>query len=200
MKKNISFKTYRLIDLFILTGLLIIFEIIASLALGWFNEKYYISLFISMSLIVMMRWNAWSVITILIGTIAYCLTNQGILKNYVIYLVGNLFILLNLLWFIKGKKKFQKNYVVLFYVVTGYLNIEIGRSLIALFYDAPFFSTFIGFLGTDLLNFLLALLIVFIVRKQDGVFEDQFSYLKRMNEKKESEKSYLGVNENEKYH
>lgn len=200
MKKNISFKTYRLIDIFILTGLLIIFEIIASLALGWFNEKYYISLFISMSLIVMMRWNAWSVITILIGTIAYCLTNQGILKNYVIYLVGNLFILLNLLWFIKGKKKFQKNYVVLLYVVTGYLNIEIGRSLIALFYDAPFFSTFIGFLGTDLLNFLLALLIVFIVRKQDGVFEDQFSYLKRMNEKKESEKSYLGVNENEKYH
>jgi hypothetical protein len=200
MRKNISFKTYRLIDLLILTGLLVIFEMVASQAPSWFSEKYYISLLFSMSLIVLMRWNAWSIITILAGTVVYCLQNQGDLKNYIIYMVGNLFILFNLLWFIKGKHLFKKSHVVLFYITSGYLFVEIGRSLVALFFDAPFFSTLIGFLGTDLLNFLLALLIVFIMRRQDGLFEDQIAYLKRMSERNEKDESSLGVNENETYH
>jgi len=181
--KNISFKTYRLIDLLILTGLLVIFEMLTSIAPSWFSEKYYISLFFSLSLIVLMRWNAWAIITILAGTVVFCFQNQGGLQNYVIYIVGNLFILCNLLWFIKGKKIFKKNHIVLFYVISGYLFVEIGRSLVALFFDAPFFSTLIGFLGTDLLNVLLTLLIVFIVRRQDGLFEDQIIYLKRISEK-----------------
>lgn len=200
MRKNISFKTYRLIDLLILTGLLVVFETVASKATSWFSEKYYISLFFSMSLIVMMRWNAWSIITIFAGTVVYCLQNQGDLRNYITYLVGNLFILFNLSWFIKGKHIFKKSHVVLFYVISGYLFVEIGRSLVALFFDAPFFSTFIGFLGTDLLNVLLALLIVFIMRRQEGLFEDQFTYLKRMSEKNENDESSLEVNINENYH
>jgi hypothetical protein len=183
-----------------LTGLLVIFEMVASQAPSWFSENYYISLYLSMSLIVLMRWNAWSIITILAGTVVYCLQNQGDFKNYITYLIGNSFILFNLLWFIKGKHLFKKTHVVLFYVISGYLFVEIGRSLVALFFDAPFFSTFIGFLGTDLLNVLLALLIVFIVRRQDGLFEDQITYLKRMSERNEKDESSLEVNEYENYH
>ena len=200
MRKSISFKKYRMIDLLILTGLLVIFEIITSQAPSWFSENYYISLFFSMSLIVLMRWNAWSIITIVAGTVVYCLQNQGDLKNYIIYLTGNLFILFNLIWFIKGKHQFKKSYIVLFYVISGYLFVEIGRSLVALFFDAPFIATLIGFLGTDLLNVLLTLLIVFIVRRQDGVFEDQITYLKRMNEKNEKSESSLEVNKYETYY
>lgn len=200
MKKNISLQTYRMIDLLMLTGLLVIFELIASQALTWFNENYYISLFFTMSLIVLMRWNAWSIVTIFIGTVVYCWQNQGDFQNYVIYIVGNLFIVFNLLWFRKGKHQFKKSYIVLFYVLSGYFLVEIGRSLVALFFDAPFFPTFIAFLGTDLLNLLLALLSVFIVRKQDGVFEDQITYLKRVSEENKKDDSSLEVNENEKYH
>lgn len=200
MRKNISFKTYRLIDLFILTVLLVVSEIIASKALGWFNEKFYISLFLSLSLIVLMRWNAWASVTIIAGTLTYCIINQGVLQNFITYLVGNLFLLFNLFWFIKGKKQFKKNYIVFLYIVTGYLLIEIGRSLVALFYDANFFSALIGFLGTDVLNCLLAILIIFIMKRQDGVFEDQVQYLNRVSDQKASEPSDLEVKANEKYH
>lgn len=201
MKKSITLRTYRLIDLSVLTGLLIIFEMITSLAPSWFGEKYYISIFLSLSLLVLMRWNEWAIITILAGTVVYCLQNQGDFQNYMIYLAGNLFILLNLLWFIHGKNRLKQTHVVLFYVLTGALFVEFGRSLVAaLFFDASFFSAFIGYLGTDTLNILLAFLIIFIVRRQDGLFEDQITYLKRMSKQNEKDESSSEVNENETYH
>ena len=63
----------------------------------------------------------------------------------------------------------------------AYLLVELGRAIIAAYGNA-FLTVLIGFLGTDLINVLLTLLIVMIMKRQNGLFEDQIAYLKRINE------------------
>lgn len=179
MDKQLTFKGYRLLDLSIFTVLMIVFEYIGVKATLWFNEVYSISLFLTIALIVMMRWGAWSVITIIAGVLTYCLANQAVWSNYVVYLGGALFLLFNLFWFLLGKEKIRQGYFPFLYVLSGFLLLELGRSLITIIITNKF--PLIGFLGTDVLNFLLTLLIIYIVRKQNGLFEDQIAYLKRIN-------------------
>jgi branched-subunit amino acid transport protein AzlD len=172
---------------------MIVFELIAVRAVNWFHEVYSISLFIAISLIVMMRWGVWSIISIIAGAISYCLVNDAVFENYIIYIFGNLFILINLFWFLLGKDRIRKGYWTVLFVLSGYVLVEIGRSLVAVFFGGKFIPTLIGFLGTDLINALLALLIIIITRKQNGLFEDQISYLKRINEEERNQNANTEV-------
>ncbi|HEY8395351.1 MAG TPA: hypothetical protein VIK96_01080 [Bacilli bacterium] len=190
MDKHLSLRKYRLIDLAIFTVLLSVFEIIAVRAVGWFGELYSISFLIAISSLVMMRWGAWSAVTLAAGALAYCWANDAVLENYIIYVCGNLFMLFNLFWFMLGKDKVRKGYFALAFVLSGYLLIELGRAIVAAFFGTGFVSAFIGFLGTDAVNALLALLVIVIAKRQNGLFEDQISYLKRLNEE---ERNHRGV-------
>ena len=82
---KISFKNYRLFDLAVFSILLAVFEVIAVRAVSWFGELYSISLFLAISLLVMMRWGAWSAVTIVAGALAFCWANGAVLENYVVY-------------------------------------------------------------------------------------------------------------------
>ena len=161
---------------------MVVFEVIAVRAVGWFQEIYSVSLFLAISLLVMMRWGAWSVFTIVAGALTYCWAIGAAFENYIIYVFGNLFILFNLLWFLMGKERIRKGYWTVLFVLAAYFLVELGRAIIAVFYGSAFLDTLISFLGTDLLNALLAVLIIIITRRQNGLFEDQISYLKRINE------------------
>lgn len=187
MKKNLTLHEYRAFDIVLFTILMIVFETIAVKAIGWFNEIYAISLFFAINLIVMMRWGAWSIVTILAGAVTFCLANGGSTNNYLVYIIGDLFLLSGLLWFKIGKNQIRTNsYFLILFVISSFIMVELGRSLVAMFLGSSFISIFIGFLGTDSLNCLLALLIIFIARKQDGVFEDQIAYIKRVKEEENS--------------
>jgi len=179
---KISFKNYRLFDLAVFSILLAVFEVIAVRAVSWFGELYSISLFLAISLLVMMRWGAWSAVTIVAGALAFCWANGAVLENYVVYVAGNLFLLFNLFWFLLGKDRIRQGYFSALFVLSGYLLTEFGRAVVSVFFGNRFFSAFIGFLGTDALNLLLALLVVWIAKRQNGLFEDQISYLKRTQE------------------
>lgn len=181
MEKQLTLRGYRSIDLLLFTAMMIIFEMLAVKATMWFGEVYCISLFMLLSLIVMMRWGGWSVFTIVAGAVTFCLANGATWENYIIYVGGNLFILFDLFWFYLGKVRMREGYLTVSFVLCGYVLVEIGRSAIALFFGGNFLQTLIGFLGTDLLSALLALLIIMISRKQNGLYEDQITYLKRIN-------------------
>ncbi|MDD3999466.1 MAG: hypothetical protein PHX62_01045 [Bacilli bacterium] len=186
MKKQLSLSSYRFIDIFVFTALTIVFELLSSKAVFWFNEFYYVSLFIALSLIVMMRWGAWALITIIAAAITYCLANNASFNQYIIYIIGNSFLLFNLFWFLLGKERIRRGYTTVLFVFTGYLFVEIGRAMVSIFFGSNFFSAFLGFLGTDALSALLGLLIILIARKQNGLFEDQISYLLRIDKEEQN--------------
>jgi hypothetical protein len=180
MNKQLTFKGYRSLDLAVFTILMVVFEFVGVKATLWFDELYTVSLFFTIALIVMMRWGAWSVITVIAGALTYCLVNQAVWENYLVYLGGALFLLFNLFWFLLGKEKIRQGYYTFLYVLSGFLLVELGRSLIALIVYGKF--PLIGYLGTDVLTLALTILIIHLVRKQSGLFEDQIAYLKRINE------------------
>jgi hypothetical protein len=181
MEKQLTLRGYRSIDLLLFTVMMIVFELLAVKATIWFGEVYCISLFILLSMIVMMRWGGWSVVTIVAGAITFCLANGAPWEHYIIYVGGDLFILFDLFWFNLGKAKMREGYLTVSFVLCGYVLVETGRSFMGLFFGGNFLPALIGFLGTDLLSALLALLIIMIARKQNGLYEDQITYLRRIN-------------------
>lgn len=179
MNKRLSFKEYRAIDLLIYTAIVIIFEIISQKAVSWLNVSISFSLFFALSLLVIMRWNFYAIIPVLGSQITYSIMLGSSLKNYLVYIIGSIFIFIVTLFFVKGKEKMKNPWIIVLYIFSGYFAVEIGRSFIAIFFGSSFFKTLVGFLGTDIINIFIAFLIIFIARRQDGVFEDQKSFLIR---------------------
>lgn len=194
--KNISFNQYRVIDLTILAVVTAVFEAITAFAATkWFpGELYAVSPTIAMACIVMMRWNGFAAINAALGGMSFCLASGATEKQILIYVVGNCFALLALLLFkLLGKNKIKDRfYFTLLFVLTAYIGAQIGRWLVGLACGGAA-DSIIMFLTTDMLSLLFSVVIVLISRKADGLFEDQKSYLIRMDKakkKKEAEDYY----------
>ncbi len=194
--KNISFNQYRVIDLTILAVVTAVFEAITAFAATkWFpGELYAVSPTIAMACIVMMRWNGFAAINAALGGMSFCLASGATEKQILIYVVGNCFALLALLLFkLPGKNKIKDRfYFTLLFVLTAYIGAQIGRWLVGLACGGAA-DSIIMFLTTDMLSLLFSVVIVLISRKADGLFEDQKSYLIRMDKakkKKEAEDYY----------
>lgn len=184
MKRQISKAQYVLIDMVILTLILCVLEWLIRTALNAFpRELYTISIVLPIALIAMMRHGALGVLLAAIGGLVYSVLNGAAWDVYLIYILGNSLIALNLFWFKKpGKERIrQSTGLTVFYVVSGYIWMELGRSLFAFVWGArPFFATTVRYFTTDALTAVISVIIVLIARKQDGVFEDQMQYLKRL--------------------
>ena len=124
MNKQLTLGTYRFIDIIFVTTLMVVFEVIAVKAVGWFQELYSISLFFVFALLVMMRWGAWSTITIVAGAVTYCWANKATFENYVIYICGNLFILLICSGFYSERKVSERLDGTIRFQPTFWLNWE----------------------------------------------------------------------------
>lgn len=195
MKKGLSIRGYRAIDIGIFSVILFLIEFFATY---FTNNIFTIFLLIPIVLIVLMRWGLYASITVVIGSVAYVyaisLHSDGITyKNYLAYILGNLFILINILWFIKGKEKVKKNlFISIGYVVSAFLLIEVGKTIFSvIFLGGDFFRILIGFLGSDALNVVIGLVIILIARLQNGIFEDQIAYIKRIKEETEGESNEI---------
>lgn len=195
LKKGMSIKEYRALDLAIFTILMIVFEIVAVKAIDWFN-LIYISLFITISLLSIMRWNIWGVVPIIAGSVTYSIMNGFDYKNYIISIIGSLFLLLLNLWFLIGKKKFKEPIYVILFVFSGFFILELGRTVVATILGYPFLSNLITLLLTDAINALMSLIIILITSKQNGLFEDQKEYILRI-QKEENEGTIIESDERE---
>ena len=194
--KNISFNQYRVIDLTMLTIVTAVFEAITAFAAGkWFpGELYAVSPTIAMVCIVMMRWGGYAAINAFVGGMAFCLASGATEKQTLIYAVGNCFALLALILFkFLGKSRIKdKFYFTVLFVFAAYTGAQLGRWLISLLCGGSL-DSLIVFFATDILSLLFSVVIVLISRKADGLFEDQKSYLIRLDKekkKKEAEDYY----------
>ena len=110
---------------------------------------------------------------------------------YVIYIIGTLFIALNVLWFkVIKKSKMSKNLgLVLIYSLAGYLLIAGGRSLVATFYKISFLGTLYEFLVQDLLSIVIGLVVISIIYFQKTILVDIDEYLMSIRDDEEVKKN-----------
>lgn len=191
MKQQITFRQYRAMDLTMFTALLCICEALITLgATRWFTgEPYTLSITPAVTAIVMVRWGGFAAIPAVLGAFVFCLVSGAALPQYIIYCVGNLAVLVLAQVLCRGGwKRLHDNVLLsmLYGLLTAVL-MQLGRFLLALVMGNSL-SLCVGFITTDVLSGLFAVLIVWIARRLDGVLEEQRHYLRRVADEMEKER------------
>lgn len=191
MKHEISLAQYRSIDLSILAGLMVIAQVVIHFAASvWFSDQLYVVSPVAIIVaLVMMRWSLWAGIHALLGGLVYAFLSGGTVQQLLIYGGGNLLSVLALLLFRwLGKKKIRDNVILtlLFGLAVQGLML-LGRAGVAALLGCDATSCLM-FITTDSLSILFTLCGVWVVRRIDGLFEDQIQYLLRV----QSEQSVEG--------
>jgi hypothetical protein len=191
----ISIKQYRLTDLFVFALILALSELLGYFAIIWFPgyATFTFSLMLPISLIVLMRWGWLSVFYPVGAGLIYCLLNaEGFqASTYLTYCIGNACMALVLIYVkLVGREKIAKKfYLSAILVILAWLAINLGRSAISAMFGNNFFSSLLSFCSISdngVLSLVMAIIIIAIMRKLDGMFEDQKAYLLRLErEKKE---------------
>ena len=187
---NLTFKQYRNIDLSIFAALLLLSEGIATLATGkWFAaQPVAISTTFVFICIVMMRWGGFAAIHAVLGGLVFCIASGEGITQMLIYCVGNCFALLAMLWFLAFKKEGVRKdgFKLVLFIFSAYAAMVIGRWLVSLIFSFKF-ENLIGFATADVISLLFAVVIMFILRKMDGMIEDQKAYLFRLDRQRKEE-------------
>lgn len=193
MRKNgsrlISLRQYRLTDLFLFAVILAVFELIIHFAYKAYNGDFTFSPLVPIVLLVMMRWGWVSVFYALGDGLLYCLLNGGTEGfepyYYAIYIIGNAFIMLLLLMtkFMGKQKIADKWYFSALFAVSGWLAVCIGRTLVAMVCGIDFLSAALSQLA-DVFSLGIGVVLILVLRRLDGMFEDQKHYLLRLDKEK----------------
>lgn len=187
MNKQLTLGQYRAIDL----GILLLVQVFCQLLIHfatqlWFPEQLYVASPLGgIVALVMMRWGGWSALHACLGGLLYAWLSGGQWQHLLIFGLGNLAALGALP--LRNALCKGKGIPRILYGVAVQLLCQLGRGLTAL---ALGFSAdaCLGFLTTDSLSILLTLLIIWIVGKMDGLFEDQIHYLRRLEQAREAER------------
>lgn len=187
MKRQRSFQEYRRIDLSLWAVMLVVFEaIIIRASNSWFyDQPFTVSLAAVMTSIVYMRWGAWGGLHAVLSGFVFCLFSGGTISQCIIYMLGNLFSLPAVLLLKKlGHERVREGqYLSLIFPALVLLLMQAGRALVSIALGARPAGT-VGFFTTDALSMLFTLVIIWIVRRLDGIYEEQRHYLLRINEEK----------------
>ena len=191
MNRHMSLKQYKRLDLFLFAVMLVISEsVIVNAAIRWYPDQLYtVSVCAAIVSIVLMRWGWPAAIHAVLGGLVYCFWAGGSPKQFLIYGAGNLLSLLSLLWIRwLGKERIRENVLLtLLFALSTQLLMQIGRACISIVMGASL-ETAWHFITTDALSGLFTMVIVWIASRLDGVFEDQISYLLRVQKELEDEK------------
>lgn len=184
MNRTISLFQYRAIDLSILTGLMAVSQVAIHLAVSFWRADqtgYIVSPVAAMVALVMMRWNLWAAVPALLGGVILTLLSGGTAEQMLIYSAGNLLSVLALLYLkLIGKERVRGNVVLtLFFAVLVQLLMQFGRAGVALLVGHPL-QACLDFITTDAMSILFTAVIIWIVRRVEGLFEDQKHYLLRI--------------------
>lgn len=191
MNRQISLSQYRTIDLGILALVQIFCQGLMYFAINlWFPEQLYVASPVAgMAALVMMRWGPFAAIHAALGGLVYAWLSDGDWQHFLIYGIGNLAALAAAPVLVKlGKEKVRRSgFLSLMFGLMVQLLMQLGRALMALALGASV-QEGLGFFTTDVLSCILTLLIIWIVRKSDGLFEDQKHYLLRLDKERQAER------------
>lgn len=190
MKRQITLRQYRTMDLIIFTALLCICETLITLgATRWFpGEPWTLSLVPAVTAVVMVRWGGFAAIPAVLGAFVFCVASGATVPQFAIYCIGNL-LAVALLPLVRGdgwERLHDQVLLALLYGVLTALLMQLGRGLIALALGTDP-AVCGGFITTDALSALFAALIVWITRRLDGMLEEQRHYLTRVAEEMKRE-------------
>lgn len=194
MKKSnidgkITYKQYRLVDVLLFLVIMSAFEAINVFAIKvWFPEMLFsVSLMFTLSLIVLVRWNFFAAFFPAVHGVLYAALLQASAETYCIYIIGNTFILLS--WFlfkaIPKEKLFSKWYLTLIYPAVAFVLVILGRSLVAVCFGHSFLSSLGAQIQVEGLNIAFAAVALLILRRFEGMLEDQKKYLLRISRERE---------------
>lgn len=191
MERNITLSQYRTIDLTMLAGILAGCQLLIHFAVtAWFPEQLYVvSPVAAVTALVMMRWGPWAGLHAALGGVLYALLAGGNWEHILIYTAGNLLSMAALLIpGLLGRERVRGDaFLSLMFALAVQAAMWLGRAGIALALGfAP--AVCLGFITTDILSGLFTLFIIWIVRRTDGLFEDQKTYLLRLREEQQAER------------
>jgi len=191
MKENqLTFQQYRGIDLTILFAVLAVSQfLIVKASTAWFSDQLYVvSPVAAVTALVMMRWGVWAGIHAFLGGILFTAFSGGTWQHYLIYGIGNLVSLAALpLLKAVGKEKLRKDLILsLTFALAVQLLMQLGRAALAKLLGYSWMEA-LGFITTDILSVLFTMVIVGVVRRIDGLFEDQKTYLLRIQKERNKE-------------
>lgn len=182
---------YRALDLGLFAVMLMVFESVAVIAARqWFpNEPYTVSVVPAVCAIVMMRWGPWAAIHAALGGAVFCFMSGAKPMHYVIYILGNLAALgalqLRKAWTAEGIRESAPKSLAFALAVT--LLMQAGRAILSLIFGAGPAGA-LGFFTTDAITALFTLVVIWIARRLDGIFEDQNHYLLRIHAQEKEER------------
>lgn len=186
MSKNdnngrLTYEQYRLADLIMFTIIMAGCETLNVLAISkWFpTQLYSISIMLTVTLIVLVRWNWWASFFPIVDGVLYCALNGADFSTFAIYIIGNVFVMFA--WFlfkaIPKEKVLSKWYWVALYGFIGFLLLLIGRSIVALVCGYSFLDTLSVSVYAESLNGFFAIVVLLLIRKLNGLLCDQKQYL-----------------------
>lgn len=204
MKKSningvVSYNQYKLVDILLFMVIMAALEAVNVFAVKkWFAGQvmlFSISLMFTVSLIVLVRWNFFAALFTVAHGLIYCgllnIFGEVSFETYVIYSVGNSFLLLT--WFlfklIPKEKLFSKWYLTLIYPVVAFILVALGRTVVAVCFGYGFVDSLSGYVMPESLNIAFAAIALLILRRFNGMLEDQKTYLKRVAREKEEAKT-----------
>lgn len=184
MNRQITLSQYRAIDLSIMTGLMAASQLVIHLAVSrWHAEQtgYIVSPVAAVVALVMMRWSLWAAIPAVVGGVVLTLLSAGTPEQMLIYSAGNLLSMAAMLYLKPiGKERVRGNTVLaLVFAVVVQLLMQLGRGAVALLMGHEPIACW-DFITTDAMSILFTMVIIWIVRRVDGLFEDQKHYLLRI--------------------
>lgn len=192
---QITFKQYRNIDLAILVVLTVVFESITTAATSkWFVlQPIALSITLALVCMAMMRWSGRAAFLAVAGGLAYCVVSKATGEQYLIYCLGNVMALSGLIVIkIFGKEAIRGSIPkLLIFGLVSYMGMELGRWVVSLFFGGDLMALVV-YLTTDIMTLVFAEVILVLLRKSDGMLEDQKAYLLRLDrEKKEKAESVM---------
>ncbi len=193
----VSYNQYKLVDILLFMVIMAALEAVNVFAIKrWFPDMLFaVSLMFTVSLIVLVRWNFLAAIFPVLHGILYCsflsvFESVGY-EEFIIYAVGNSFLLLS--WFlfklIPKQKLFSKWYLTLIYPAVAFVLVLLGRTLLATCFGAGFAEALGSHFFTESINIVFAVMALLILRRCDGMLEDQKEYLKRVARDREEAKT-----------
>lgn len=196
MRKNgrlISFRQYKYTDLFFFALVLGLSELLVFCAYRyWFADtydKYYVNFMLAIALTVIMRWGWVGGIYAAVDGVVLCAMQGGNWQSYLSYIIGCACILsVLLLTKFLGKEKIRSTwYFTLIYILVGWVSVNFGITCAG----AVFGGNFLALLGSNFglgvygaLSFAAAVAVIMILRRIDGMFEDQKHYLIRQDKER----------------
>lgn len=191
MQGSKGLSKYRAIDLTLFAVMLFVFEgIIITASTRWFaGQPYTVSAVPLIVALVLMRWGPWAGVHAVLGGLVFCVFSGADARQYVIYCGGNLFSLgaLMVLKALGDENVRQDALKTWLFGIAVMALMFLGRAVLSFFFGAAVTAA-LGFFTTEAVTVLFTLVILWIVRRLDGVFENQNHYLLRLRQEQEKER------------